>query len=69
MYYKIFDTQQEALDFSRAEALRRGCTGVTQYWYSHKLHEDGRCALVSSEPVEGFDDLLDESWNPKQEEL
>ena len=68
MYYKIFDTVDEAKAFSHQEALDRGCTGTTQYWYGWIVHEDGRAALRSQEQVdETWVSELDESWFPELE--
>jgi len=68
MVYKIYATEEEAKEASHQEALDRGCSGTTQYWWSWQVHpETGECALKSSEEVEGWTDTLDESWFPKDE--
>jgi hypothetical protein len=47
MKYMIFNSEDEAIAYSQAEAERRGCFGdVTKYWWSWIVHEDGRAALV-----------------------
>ena len=65
MKYKVFDTLEEAMAYSQAEALKRGCTGTTKYWWSWITHEDGRSALCGEE----FEEELDDSWFPKNEEM
>ena len=58
MKYMIFNSEDEAIAYSQAEAERRGCFGdVTKYWWSWIVHEDGRAALVGV-----GQDELDESW-------
>ena len=65
MKYMIFNSEDEAIAYSQAEAERRGCFGdVTNYWWSWIVHEDGRAALVGV-----GEDELDESWFPKDEAL
>ena len=58
-HYKIFNTVEQAMQESREEALRRGVNGVTTYWWSWIVHEDGRAALVGV-----GEDTLDETWFP-----
>ena len=68
MYYKIYASESGAKRASRKEAVKRGCTGTTQYWYGWIVHEDGRAALRSSEKVdETWVSELDDSWFPETE--
>ena len=77
MTYKIFASKEEAMAYSKAEAVRRGCRGdVTMYWWSWIVHEDGRAALVADDVAthdedgnvvvpEGWVDALSEDWTPE----
>lgn len=71
MYYKIFDRLDDAMAFSGREAMRRGCSGTTQYWWSWKMHPtDGRCALLSdTKHDETWVDSLGEDWLPDELEF
>lgn len=69
-YYKIYSTVYGAKRASHNEAVKRGCSGTTQYWWSWITHEDGRAALRSSEQVDDtWVTELDESWFPKTDEI
>ena len=68
MYYKIYASESGAKRASRKEAVERGCTGTTQYWYGWIVHKDGRAALRSQEQVDStWVSELDESWFPELE--
>lgn len=75
MYYKIYPTEEEAKEVSQQEALDRGCSGTTQYWWSWQVHpETGECALkrpdqpiVSQEMIEVDGEMVeqivyDDTW-------
>lgn len=42
MKYRIFESVEDADTVSRAEAIARGCSGVTTHWWAMVLHEAGR---------------------------
>lgn len=54
MSYIIFNSLSEAQDYSRDEAVTRGCSGTTQYWYAITEHpSDGRAAVnIGDDEVE-----------------
>jgi hypothetical protein len=49
MKYRIFESVEKADTVSRAEAITRGCSGVTTYWWQILVHPDGRAALALQE--------------------
>jgi hypothetical protein len=40
MYYKIYPTEEEAKEVSHQEALDRGCSGTTLYWWIMQFLQD-----------------------------
>lgn len=60
MYYRLFDSEEEAKEYSHQEALNRGCDGVyTKYWWGWIVHpETGEAALQASEPpIIGYEEV------------
>ena len=45
MKYLLFNTKTEALDRDAEEALSRGCTGETKYWWGQRITKAGKWAL------------------------
>ena len=45
MKYLLFNTKSEALDRDAEEALSRGCTGETKYWWAARITKAGKWAL------------------------
>lgn len=61
MYYRLFDSEEEAKEYSHQEALNRGCDGVhTKYWWGWIVHpETGEAALRATEPpIIGYEEVM-----------
>ena len=50
MKYLIFENQEAANQRNNEEAIRRGCHGVTQYWWS-MTEVDGQYKLSIGEDI------------------
>lgn len=75
-YYKVFDTEDEAKEFSHQEALSRGCDGIyTRYWWGWIVHpETGQAAIkrqdkpvLSTEIIqtENGEEIIHENLDPE----
>lgn len=52
MKYLTFDTEQDALDVSAAEAVARGCKGSTTQWYAVRECSEGKWHLCCGDDTE-----------------
>ena len=52
MKYLIFETQVAAEQRDHEEAVRRGCAGVTQYWWGISELESGFGLAVGEDPLQ-----------------
>lgn len=60
----------EAYSISHTEAVKRGCTGSTVYWWNVIEHpSNGSLAieLPDEELMDGIIDTLPDDWNPQWE--
>lgn len=46
MKYKKFESEKLALEFSESMCKKKGCSGVTKYWYNVLLATDGWYAVI-----------------------
>lgn len=76
----LYENKSEAETFSKFEALRRGCTGTTQYWWPVRKTKRLGYAVMVGEDFDVVDEngetidhpeiaFLDENDFPNEEEM
>lgn len=56
MFVKLFDTELQAIKFSNDEAIRRGCSGVTSYWWDVRQTTDEKFAVLVGNDLNDIDE-------------
>ena len=69
----VFNTKELAETQSNAEALRRGCSGVTSYWWPIREMANGQYAMMVEDDLDGTElevdiEILGEDDFPSFEE-
>ena len=66
----IYNTEQEAKDRNKVEAVLRGCSGVTIEWWNRLEGVSGEWALLVKEDiVPETTQTIDETWIKIEEEI
>lgn len=58
----VFDTSQDAYEFSKQAALNVGCHGGTVYFYSVRKLVSGQFAVIVGDDVDNTEDLPDDAF-------
>lgn len=70
MNYLVFSTAAEAEQRSREEAISRGCSGNTLYWWDWAEGADGRAVLLlGADIADGSISALPSDWIEQAESV